>query len=570
MNLWKNMKFHLKLMIIFSSLLILFVIGFILVFFQVENVNHQQEMLKSKSEMNFSAMELGTLINNKYIAIQDAIRTGRFSTEENEMDTQLMDETLEMLRSNITTQEQEELLVEVIDNKDEYNQLVEHLRQAPPPRTDEEELERISQLGRLDQLRRLFIRNIQEISNMSGEEMKYATSQVETAVLMTKYILGIALISSVVIGGILIVIFSRSITRQLNEMLKVAEAVSKGNLTVNSLNNLKLKTKDEIGELRTAFGIAVDNLRNLVSKISDNSEQMAAATEELSASIAETGKSSEHIVASAQQVASGAEMQLQSANEADKAASEIKESMIKMNDNIRTVFASSKNMLQKAESGNEVIEETVNQMNLIGEKSETTSELIIELGNKSKEINHIVNMITTIADQTNLLALNAAIEAARAGDHGKGFAVVANEVRMLAEQSRAAADQIGELINNIHADIQKSVHSMEEERVAVKDGVELVGLAGKTFADITNAVNLVTREVESVKNLTEIVSEGVAVLAKTINETRTIAEEAAGATHRAVASAENQNASIEEILSAANTLTSIAEDLRKDVSNFNL
>ncbi|MDC6132699.1 methyl-accepting chemotaxis protein, partial [Burkholderia gladioli] len=132
--------------------------------------------------------------------------------------------------------------------------------------------------------------------------------------------------------------------------------------------------------------------------------------------------------------------------------------------NAQQASSLSANASEVAGRGNRVVSQVVGTMD--------------EISASSGKIADITGIIEGIAFQTNILALNAAVEAARAGEQGRGFAVVASEVRSLAQRSSAAAKEIKELISS---SVQK-----------VLDGSQLVGEAGKTMTEVTQAVARVT------------------------------------------------------------------------------
>lgn len=129
--------------------------------------------------------------------------------------------------------------------------------------------------------------------------------------------------------------------------------------------------------------------------------------------------------------------------------------------NLSLVTRSSQTAKDASNNGRLKIEKAVDQIRQIHQSQHHSSQVMKELGIKSKEIDEIVVVITDIANQTNLLALNAAIEAARAEEHGKGFAIVSEEVRKLAEQSARAAEKISSLIKEIHLKTEDAVQTID-------------------------------------------------------------------------------------------------------------
>lgn len=143
-------------------------------------------------------------------------------------------------------------------------------------------------------------------------------------------------------------------------------------------------------------------------------------------------------------------------------------------------------------------------------------DVILELGEKSKEILDIIRVITGISNQTNILALNASIEAARAGEHGKGFAVVAGQIQKLSEQTKAAVDNIGKIVTEVVQYTDNAVSVMEQSVQLTKAGMERIEEVGNSTALITASNSQMSdqilemdKTVENIKSQSDEVAKGM-------------------------------------------------------------
>jgi len=131
-------------------------------------------------------------------------------------------------------------------------------------------------------------------------------------------------------------------------------------------------------------------------------------------------------------------------------------------DNMADLAKLARRTREDAEESQSSVKDVVGRLSGIVERVNHANEAIMQLNERSHEINKAVGLITSIADQTNLLALNAAIEAARAGESGRGFAVVADEVRKLAENTKNASQSIGSIMQMLQSEAAKMLTESEE------------------------------------------------------------------------------------------------------------
>ncbi|BAU28715.1 methyl-accepting chemotaxis sensory transducer with TarH sensor [Aneurinibacillus soli] len=371
---------------------------------------------------------------------------------------------------------------------------------------------------------------------------------------------------SLLIGAMVMYVVIRSITRPLTQLRNAADKISKGDVT----EEIFIHSKDEIGQLGEHFDEMRKVLQAVLHEVKEKVDHLAASSEELMVGSQETTRATEHISTTVLDIAGSSEEETKNVEKVSRIIAGMLQALQEIAKHTQGTSSAMVQTSDVAQEGKETIRVTVQQMGLINHSVQELSDIIKHLHTSVEEVGNFAKLITDISSQTNLLALNAAIEAARAGEDGRGFAVVADEVRKLAEQSSSSAEKVTDLIRDIKSKMDIALHSMDVSRGEVEKGLNVVGSAGSSFAQIYEAVDHVTQEIQQVAaSVQEITTHTEQVVTSIRSVTRTVEKTSASITEVS-ASTEEQLASMQEVSATAASLTNMAEELERIVRKFNV
>ena len=374
----------------------------------------------------------------------------------------------------------------------------------------------------------------------------------------------VALIIVVVLSVITLVLLLRSIKNSVDTILEGARHIAAGDLR----SKIMLDGDDEFAHIAHQFNTMVESMQKMIRKIKATATDVAGSSEELTANANQSAQVTQNVAQSITEVAEAAEKQMSIVTKSSATIDDFQHGLEEVIANQRHAREQTQATAQKATEGNSFVQSTVEQMNSIAQTVQQTGEIVGKLGERSKEIGNIVEIISNISGQTNLLALNAAIEAARAGEHGRGFAVVAEEVRKLAEESQNASQKISDLIQSIQEETSQAVASMEEGRREAEKGKENVTATGESFSEILTMIGDVKKASLAVSERVLQLRENMGSIVDGMGEVDTSAKGIGSESQNVSAATEEQAAGMEEIASSSRSLANMANDLQTETDKF--
>lgn len=301
-------------------------------------------------------------------------------------------------------------------------------------------------------------------------------------------------------------------TRQLKSLLKRAE---QGDFTANA----SYVAQDELGEVVLSYNQMVTEVKRLLHTVSNSAHEVEEMTGKLHESSEQSSNTTHKIAKDVKSISHSTAASTEKLASNTASLEEVLNGVQVILEKVQVVENFAHKTARNAESGTEIVQANLTQIQAIKRAVEKSNTAIFNLVERAATIDQMVEEIEKITAQTNLLALNASIEAARAGEHGKGFAVVANEVRKLAEQTVHATQTITSIVQNIHLDSSYAVQMMEGVLVATEKGVQVTGDTATSFDQILEKVHTmkpyimeVSATVQEIANHTKKVSEDAVML----------------------------------------------------------
>jgi methyl-accepting chemotaxis protein len=326
---------------------------------------------------------------------------------------------------------------------------------------------------KFDELKKIMVSTIKETKADFKQETQSTFSTMETAKATTIAVFIIALLICAGIAWIM----PRMVIRPLQEMNTVLDelATAGGDLR----REVKVRRNDELGQLGLTVNRFIAALRELISDIITNTEKVSEKASLLDMS----AKNNQEVAGKT----------LHETDSMATAITQMSASIAEVAHSASSTSESAKQARTESDAGQQVILDTQSVINQLASDVGEAAGKIEQLKTDTDKIHDVVSVIQGIAEQTNLLALNAAIEAARAGEQGRGFAVVADEVRALASRTQSSTEEIQTMVDVLQQSAGSAHSTMSSGKEVAEKSVDKANQAKEAFERISSAIDLVSQ-----------------------------------------------------------------------------
>lgn len=561
----KNLKISNAIVLLWClsivSTLIIGIIGF-------NNMKKLNDNIESMYKTNLVEMEYLSDISGNIGVLRNAF-TKVIDREYNEVNIKIVEESdtairekLKQVKSLNEDTEEEKIIDSILEN---YNKYMENFTSVKESRKKGQAISKsiLTDLGKdgdnistdLESLIEIDKNNAKLIYNDSMSKYNH-----------NKNAFLIIFIVVVAVMSVICLTIMNVIKTSIKQFSNILEIISCGDFTVKVEEN----EKNEFGKMKKDLSLTINSISSILKVIKQNMGTINEQAASLSSVSEEMASSSEEVTNAIQGVAEGSTSQAGELVEIANNMSSFGNAVDNIVSSVSEVDTSAKNVNNMANSSNEKLTMLVTSIKDISSSFKEVSTKIATLGTNIGKINEITVLINNIADQTNLLALNAAIEAARAGEAGMGFNVVAEEIRKLAEQSKASSTEIGELLKKISLETNGVIDTTGKVNIELKDQVSIVDDSILSFKEIINAIEHILPLIENTTHsINKINKEKDEILIK-VEGASSVAEENSATSEEIAASAQEMNASSEEVSNSSEKLSDLVLNTQNEINKFKL